>query len=179
MSKVFVKIENNKIYVKAFYNLKIKQLLDEIGEYENHQDFVRSYSLELKDNIISSLLGLNVNVEEVKEFTASPDSQKIKIKIIENNIEMVFPYDLKLINKLKLMKAKFSGMTKRWSISLDLIDLDDFKEIMQKSGFEIENVNEFPAVKIKPLKVIFKRYIHLNEVQIEAPYNKKVNFINI
>lgn len=70
-------------------------------------------------------------------------------------------------------------MTKRWSISLDLIDLDDFKEIMQKSGFEIENVNEFPAVKIKPLKVIFKRYIHLNEVQIEAPYNKKVNFINI
>ena len=135
--------------------------------------------LELKDNIISSLLGLNVNVEEVKELKASPDCQKIKIKIIENNIEMVFLYDLKLINKFKLMKAKFSGMTKRWSISLDIIDLDDFKEIMQKSGFEIENVNEFPAVKIKPLKVIFKRYIHLNEVQIEAPYNKKVNFINI
>jgi hypothetical protein len=73
--------------------------------------------LELKDNIISSLLGLNVNVEEVKELKASPDCQKIKIKIIENNIEMVFLYDLKLINKLKLMKAKFSGMTKRWSIS--------------------------------------------------------------
>ena len=52
-------------------------------------------------------------------------------------------------------------------------------DIMQKSGFEIVNVNEFPAVKIKPLKVIFKRYILLNEVQIEAPYNKKVNFINI
>jgi hypothetical protein len=177
MSKVYVKLDNNKIYVKAFFNVKIKQLLDELGEYENHQDFVRSYSLDLKDNLISGLLALNVSVEEVKEFVFNPESLKIKTKVIENNIEMVIPYNVKLINKLKLLKAKFSGETKRWSISLDTLEYDEFREMMHKIGFEVENVVEFPLIKIKPLKVVLKRFNHLNEVQIESPYNKKVKFI--
>ena len=76
MSKVYVKNEFNRFLVKAFYHEKIIALLN-AKEHLNLPNFIKSYPIECREELISSLLSLNVNVEEVENF--AEDSEKYTV----------------------------------------------------------------------------------------------------
>jgi len=77
---VYVFFSDKRFYVRRFYHEKIIKFLDSFEDQEKQDDYVRSFTIENKENIITGLLNLNANVEEVNSFPEVKGQRTIKYK---------------------------------------------------------------------------------------------------
>ena len=113
MSKVYVKNEFNRFLVKAFYHEKIIALLN-AKEHLNLPNFIKSYPIECREELISSLLSLNVNVEEVENFAEDSEKKIVQFKSQDEYIECYNKFNLSINNIYKSVNGKFNGDSMRW-----------------------------------------------------------------
>ena len=77
---VYAIFSDKRFYVRSFYHEKIIKFLDSFEDQEKQDDYVRSFTIENKENIITGLLNLNANVEEVNSFPEVKGQRTIKYK---------------------------------------------------------------------------------------------------
>ena len=102
--KLYLKIEGSRCHIKVDFHPRINSLLKSFEDhtYENN---VYSYPIKYKDELISSLLALNLDVIEYKSF---PEKIEQKKRLIIRMEMKIFNYNLIIMKKqfLYLNKLK-------------------------------------------------------------------------
>ena len=127
--KLYLKIEGSRCHIKVDFHPRINSLLKSFEDhtYENN---VYSYPIKYKDELISSLLALNLDVIECKSFPEKIEQKKkAHYKNGDKNFQLQSDYHEKTVSLFKQIENnKFDGDTCTWIFPISEQE-DLFKEL--------------------------------------------------
>ena len=95
--------------------MTIRWLLTRLSSLNPREpNFIKSYPIECREELISSLLSLNVNVEEVENFAEDSEKKIVQFKSQDEYIECYNKFNLSINNIYKSVNGKFNGDSMRW-----------------------------------------------------------------
>lgn len=100
--KAFIKVSKDSVMLRVYAHQKVLNLLNSIpGKKFDADERVFKFPIGQQDDLVEGLLGLNITVQEVKEFPPQQDIPKIAyILPDEEMVEILIKYSPTVTIKL-------------------------------------------------------------------------------